>query len=133
MDDDTVNEEEDDEAAAADVPSKLTPGDISSYTSHTIMSSRGNGMPLSKQIRHRTLPTWIRSNAQLMKNRPSLKLDTLSMHLMDHGSGANALITIRAIDSEKEGGKLSLEERSRCGVLGRILDSIWTKLLLVSR
>lgn len=95
------------------------------------MSSRGEGVPLSKQGKHKTPPTWIRSNAQLLKNRPSLKLDTLSMHVMDHGGGPNALITIRAIDDEKHSSKLSLEERSRCGVLGRMLDSIWTKLLLV--
>ncbi len=81
--------------------------------------------------RHTTLPTWIRSNAQLKKNKPQLKLDTLSMHLMDHGTGPVALITIRALDDEKHNEKLSLEEKSRCGILGRMLDAIWAKLLVV--
>lgn len=131
---DSDGEMEDDEpqtATQAQIIAENSKSDMKPSVSRTIMSSRGNGVPLSKQGEHKTPPTWIRSNAQLIKNRPTLKLDTLSMHVMDHGGGANALITIRAIDDEKHSSKLSLEERSRCGVLGRMLDSIWTKLLLV--
>lgn len=99
--------------------------------SHTIMTSKGEGVPLVKRIRHSSSPTWIRSNAQLMKNKPSLKFDALSMHMLDHGSGPNALITIRAIDDEVHHRHMSLEEKSRCGVLGRMLDAVWSKLLVV--
>ncbi len=119
-------------AAATKFSRKLSGVDSKDVKLHTIMTSKGEGVPLAKRVRHATAPTWIRSNTQLMKHRPSLKLDTLSMHVMDHGGGPNCLITIRAIDDEKQSSKFSLEEKSRCGVLGRILDSIWTKLLVVS-
>lgn len=126
-----VDDDEPSTATQARIIAENSKSDMTPSISRTIMSSRGEGVPLSKQGEHKTPPTWIRSNAQLIKNRPSLKLDTLSMHVMDHGAGPNALVTIRAIDDEKHSSKLSLEERSRCGVLGRMLDSIWTKLLLV--
>jgi Mg2+ and Co2+ transporter CorA len=100
---------------------------------YSIVSSMGQGVPLSSHgARYTAAPTWIRSNAQLMKNKPSLKLDTLSMHLMNHGSGPNALITIRAMEDEKHSFRLSLEGKSRCGVLGRLLDAIWVKLLVIN-
>jgi hypothetical protein len=41
-------------------------------------------------------------------------------------------LTIRGMDDEKNGNGFSLEENSRCGVLGRILDGAWVKILQVT-
>jgi hypothetical protein len=94
----------------------------------TIMKSKGKGVPLHRYEQYRTQPIWIASNNQLQKKPPSVKFDTIGLHIIDQGPGANALLTIRAIDHEKS-KKANLEERSRCGIVGRIVDGLWVKLL----
>lgn len=81
--------------------------------------------------RHRTQPSWTLSNSQLQGSPPSIGLETIGLHLLDQGSGPNALVTIRRIDGEKR-SDLNWEEKSRCGILGRMLDGVWTKLFEVT-
>ena len=94
----------------------------------SIIESKGKGVPLSLFERYSTQPTWVASNTQLQSKPPSIKFDTIGLHILDQGPGANALLTVRTIDNEKH-KKCSLEERSRCGIVGRIIDGLWVKLL----
>ena len=48
------------------------------------------------------------------------------------GYGPNSLITIRELDDEGCGGGRSLEQKSRTGVLGRVLAAVWGQLFTVN-
>lgn len=125
-------EEEEEEEQELDAEANHQGKKVTSTESkHMIMQSVGKGIPLLTAERHRTQPTWTLSNSQLQTSGPSIGLETISMHILDQGSGPNALITIRRMDGEKR-TDLNWEERSRCGILGRMLDGVWTKLLEVT-
>jgi len=74
-----------------------------------------------------------------MKLRPpTIKTNGLSLHLLDQGYGTNTLLTVRTMDVEgglhelKDGqDPWKLSERSRAGVLGRLLRGVWRKLMVV--
>jgi hypothetical protein len=100
---------------------------------HSILQTKGKALPLTQRERHKTPPTWTLSNSQLAKRPPIVKIDTVSMHILENqGRGANCLVTVRKLDQESSKFSQSLEARSRSGVVGRIFDGVWTKLLQVS-
>lgn len=92
-----------------------------------IFSTNGEGIPLRRRAGYNYPPTWLRSNSQIYKTPPQVNIDSLSMHILDYGYGAHALLTVRQVDAEKQ-KKLSLEQQSRAGILGRIISGVWVKL-----
>lgn len=99
---------------------------------NSILEARGTAVPIHRKARHNTSPTWTLSNTQLAKRPPIVKLDTCSFHILDaENRGSNCLVTIRKLDEESS-RFTSLEAKSRTGVLGRIFDGVWMKLLHVS-
>jgi hypothetical protein len=92
-----------------------------------IFGTDGAGVPLRHRTGYDYPPTWLRSNTQLQGTPPQIEMDTLSMHILDQGYGANALLTVRQIDGEKQ-KSFTLEQQSRAGVLGRIISGVWVKL-----
>lgn len=117
-DNDTVklDDEDEDEEVAGD--------------NHTIFSSNGGGVPVRHRAGYNYPPTWLRSNSQIYAVPPQVNVDSISMHILDHGFGAHALLTVRQIDSEKQ-KYFTLEQQSRAGVLGRITSGVWVKLARV--
>ena len=103
------------------------PGD-----NHTIFSSNGGGVPIRHRAGYNYPPTWLRSNSQIYSAPPQVHIDSLSMHILDYGYGAHALLTVRQMDLEKQ-KRFTLEQQSRAGVLGRIISGLWVKLAEVFR
>lgn len=97
----------------------------------TIFSTNGAGVPLRRRAGYNYPPTWLRSNSQINKSPPQLNIDSMSLHILDYGYGAHALLTVRQVDGERQ-KKLTLEQQSRAGVLGRITSGVWVKLAEVS-
>jgi hypothetical protein len=112
--------EDDDEDEDVEIP-----GD-----NHTIFSSNGSGVPIKHRAGYNYPPTWLRSNSQLYALPPHISIDSLSLHVLDHGYGPHALLTVRQIDPEKQ-KRFTLEQQSRAGVLGRIISGVWVKLASV--
>ncbi len=100
-------------------------------STHTIFSSSGGGVPIKRRLGYIYPPTWLRSNSQLYTMPPVVAVDSLGVHILDQGYGAHTLLTVRQIDGEKQ-KKLTLEQQSRAGVLGRIVSGVWVKLAEVS-
>jgi Ca2+-binding EF-hand superfamily protein len=78
------------------------------------------------------------SHAVMKLRPPTIKTNGLSLHLLDQGYGTNTLLTVRTMDAEgginnaKDGqDPWKLAERSRAGVLGRLLRGVWRKLMVV--
>ena len=69
---------------------------------------------------------WLLSTNDLKKRKPELETACLSASILDQGFGPIATITIRQIDIEEghDASKLSLDAKSRLGVIGRILAGI---------
>lgn len=97
----------------------------------TIFASNGAGVPLRRRAGYNYPPTWLRSNSQINKAPPQINIDSMSLHILDYGYGAHALLTVRQVDGERQ-RKLTLEQQSRSGVLGRIVSGVWVKLAEVS-
>lgn len=97
----------------------------------TIFSTNGAGVPLRRRAGYNYPPTWLRSNSQINKSPPAVNIDSMSLHILDYGYGAHALLTVRQVDGERQ-KKLTLEQQSRAGVLGRITSGVWVKLAEVS-
>ena len=94
---------------------------------NTLFTSNGSGIPLRRRAGYNYPPTWLRSNSQIYKSPPQVNIDSLSLHILDYGYGAHALLTVRQIDAERQ-KKLTLEQQSRAGILGRIISGVWVKL-----
>lgn len=94
---------------------------------HTIFSTNGDGVPIRHRAGYNYPPTWLRSNSQIYATPPQVHIDSLSLHILDQGYGAHALLTVRQIDPEKQ-KRFTLEQQSRAGVLGRITSGVWVKL-----
>jgi hypothetical protein len=60
-------------------------------------------------------------------------IDTLGLHILDYGFGASVLLTVRKIDTETlhPHKKYTTEQRSRMGILGRMISGIWVRLAQV--
>jgi hypothetical protein len=95
-----------------------------------IFSSRGQGVPLSAARSYTDTPTWLQATSHLRKHPAQVHMDTMSFHLLDQGFGTHTLLTVRQLDNEKQ-RKLTLEQQSRAGVLGRIVSGVWVKLAQV--
>jgi hypothetical protein len=118
-----TDEEEDDAAAGAhNAGIELLKSDTKN-----IFQARGAGVAHRRAVAYDNPPTWLKSNTQLLNDPPQMRMDTMSMHILDHGYGANALLTVREIDDEKNTG-FTLEQQSRAGVLGRIVSGVWVKI-----
>ena len=120
-------------AAAVSVSMRLTglgghSSDEVDRDKSTIFSSKGAGIPLRRRTGYDYAPTWLQSNSQINANPTSIHIGTLSMHILDQGYGAHALLTVRQVDAEKQHRRLTLEQQSRAGVLGRIVSGVWVKL-----
>ncbi len=98
----------------------------------TIFSTNGAGVPLRRRTGYNYPPTWLRSNSQINKSPPAVNIDSMGLHILDYGYGAHALLTVRQVDGERQ-RKLTLEQQSRAGVLGRITSGVWVKLAEVSK
>jgi hypothetical protein len=72
-------------------------------------------------------PQWILNSTQLDANPPSLNYDNLTCSLLDFGFGSSVLLSIHKMEDE-DVKNLSEDEKSRCGIIGRILAAIWVKL-----
>ncbi|KAJ1422210.1 hypothetical protein B484DRAFT_465359 [Ochromonadaceae sp. CCMP2298] len=96
----------------------------------SLFSSKGGMIPLPRVPRTHTPAVWLLSNSRLYKTPPRLQIDSMSFHLLDQGWGAHTLLTVRKIDDEKHKG-LDFEQKSRCGVLGRIVSGVWLRLAQV--
>jgi hypothetical protein len=105
--------------------------ELQKHDSKNIFQARGAGVAHRRAVRYDYPPTWLKSNAQLQRNPPLVRMHTMSMHVLDHGYGANALLTVREIDDEKHKG-FTLEQQSRAGVLGRIVSGVWVKIAEVT-
>jgi hypothetical protein len=114
-------------SASSDKNSPLRPGAGASAGTGTIFSSRGAGVPLRRSAGYDHPPTWLQSTSRMGAKPPTLAIATLSVTLLDYGYGAHALLTVRQIDAEKM-KRLTLEQQSRTGVLGRIVSGVWVKL-----
>jgi hypothetical protein len=77
------------------------------------------------------MPSWLQSVAQIHKHPAQVHLHSLSIHILDQGFGAHTLLTVREIDPENQ-KRFTLEQRSRAGVLGRIISGVWVKLTQVT-
>ena len=93
----------------------------------TIFSSRGGGVSLGRRQGYDYPPTWLQASSHMRNHPPALQMDTLSLHILDQGYGANALLTVRQMDGENQ-KRLTLEQQSRAGVLGRIISGVWAKV-----
>lgn len=93
----------------------------------TIFSSRGGGVSLGRRQGYDYPPTWLQASSHMRNHPPALQMDTLSLHILDQGYGANALLTVRQMDGENQ-KRLTLEQHSRAGVLGRIISGVWAKV-----
>lgn len=80
---------------------------------------------------HHDPPRWLLSNSELKSSPPEVMFNTLSLHLLKYGDTSVGLVTIRQIDDEGKIG-LTAEEKSRTGILGRLLAGVWSKLAEVS-
>lgn len=97
---------------------------------HTLFSSNGAGVPLRSRVGYNYPPTWLRTTSQINASPPKVSVDSISLHLLDYGFGAHALVRVRQIDTEKQ-KHFTLEQQSRAGVLGRIASGVWVKLAKV--
>lgn len=87
------------------------------------------GLPLPKYTQRSMEPTWLLSSNDLKKSPPNLKYDTLSIHILNQGFGPASIITFREIDDEgNTDAKRNLEQKSRTGVIGRILSGMRRKI-----
>jgi len=112
-------------------PENVTDDDEVPGDNHNIFSSNGAGVPIRHRAGYNYPPTWLRSNSQIYSAPPQVHIDSLSLHIMDYGYGAHALLTVREIDPEKQ-KMFTLEQQSRAGVLGRIISGVWVKLAEVN-
>jgi hypothetical protein len=76
------------------------------------------------------MPSWLKSVAQIRKHPPKVCMNSLSIHILDQGFGSHTLLTVRETDSENQ-KTFTQEQRSRAGVLGRIISGVWVKLAQV--
>ena len=94
-----------------------------------------SGIPMTRFHGRRTHPDWLTSSSNLKENPPSLECKTTSLSVIDHGYGPIGVISIREIDDEHNrkhnSRSWTLEELSRCGVLGRMFAGIRKKIMLV--
>lgn len=84
-------------------------------------------------------PKFLLSRNDLLARDPKWMYSSLSLSLVDFGSGANNLITFRKLDDESDlkhivGDKesRSVETSSRGGLVGRTLWGVFQKLFIVS-
>ena len=126
-DSDSFGDDEDEDAAARDAHGQY---DSQDPAKTNIFRSRGSGVPLRQKAGYDYPPTWLKSNSQLQSSPPSMQMSSMSMHIIDQGYGANALLSVRQIDHEDQ-KKFTLEQQSRAGVLGRIVSGVWVKLAQV--
>ena len=124
-------EEEDSDSEAEDIAYSRKESTVGSGEKSTIFSSNGAGVPLRRRAGYNYPPTWLRSNNQINKSPPQVNIDSMSLHILDYGYGAHALLTVRQVDGERQ-KKLTLEQQSRAGVLGRIVSGVWVKLAEVT-
>ena len=123
-------EESDSDSEAEDIAHSRKESSVGVDKS-TIFSTNGAGVPLRRRAGYNYPPTWLRSNNQINKSPPQVNIDSISLHILDYGYGAHALLTVRQVDGERQ-KKLTLEQQSRAGVLGRIVSGVWVKLAEVS-
>jgi len=94
-----------------------------------------SGIPIHSIRGRRSHPDWLISGSNLKISPPSINCKTSSISIIDHGYGPVAIVSIREIDDEKNRKhhtrKWTMEELSRCGVLGRIFCGIRKKIFKV--
>ncbi len=136
-------------------PAPLTDQNLPPDEDFGIVGGEGAPLPLPTIRKYHSQPTWVASTGHLQKKPPLIQFDTLGIHVLDQGPGANGLMTIRKLDvvekakdkksktiamlrarrgkgiiGKRKGVSIwSIEEQSRSGVIGRILDGVWMKLL----
>jgi hypothetical protein len=94
---------------------------------NTIFDAFAKGVPVSRTTRTAEPPVWLLGSSALLKTPPQMRFDSLGMHILDYGFGPHALLTVRELDDEMQPGH-TLEQKSRTGVLGRIVSGVWAKL-----
>lgn len=85
-------------SAGKPLPGRNDKNESPTNSTFDIVTSRGEALPLPRIRKYATPPNWVASASHIQKKPPTVKFDTLGLHVLDHGPGANTLLTIRVLD-----------------------------------
>ena len=93
------------------------------------------GVPIGHHAVRNSHPDWLTSASDLKASPPQLQTQTISLSILDQGYGTIGVVSIHELEDEKrkkdKSRKYTMEELSRCGILGRILSGIRKKIFKV--